>query len=392
MPYNNKGLIRPPLLRSGAEAERERHATWLELLYDLVFVAAVSQLADNLNKDYSFFGALNFSILFVPVWWAWIGHTFYLTRFDSDDVVHRLLTMLQIAVVASLIVHVPNALGASSNGFALSYAAVRFMLVLEYWRAGRHNPLVRPLVNRYMIGFGSAAALWVASTLIPIPHRFIMWYFAIGVDFFAPLSAGNLHVKFPPHLMHLPERFGLFTIIVIGETIVRIVMGVRAEHLMSLSTAAGIMGLIIIFVLWWGYFDGVKGAGTRQLTSKNHVRAYQQWLYSHLPFTMATASIAVGIKRVMMLPSSEALPLQGAWILSASVGICLLSLNTIFLSSYPGRPPEEALIFVRPQYALAFLTCIVGGLGTMLSGIAVLGILAALSILQIFFSLRYLPE
>jgi low temperature requirement protein LtrA len=131
--------------------------------------------------------------------------------------------------------------------------------VLEYWRAGKHNELVRPLVNRYMIGFGSAAALWVVSALIPMPHRFMLWYLAIGVDFFAPLTAGQLHVKFPPHLMHLPERFGLFTIIMIGEAVVSIVIGIRAGHLMSLSAAAGIMGLIIVFTLWWGYFDGVKG-------------------------------------------------------------------------------------------------------------------------------------
>jgi len=391
-PLYKNGLIRPPLLRSGVEAERERHATWLELLYDLVFVAAISQLAVNLNKDYSFIGFLNFSILFVPVWWAWIGHTFYLTRFDSDDVVHRLLTMVQIVAVASLIVHVPNALDKSSNGFALSYAAVRSMLVLEYWRAGRHNQPVRPLVNRYMIGFGCAAALWALSTFIPMPHRFMIWYLAIGVDFFAPLTAGTLHVKFPPHLMHLPERFGLFTIIVIGEAVVSIVMGIKAGQLKSLSAASGMMGLIIVFTLWWGYFDGVKGAGTRQLTSKDHVRAYQQWLYSHLPLTMAIASIAVGIKRVMMLPISEMLPFQGAWILSASVGVCMLSLNTIFLSSYPGRPPESALHFVYPQYAMAFLTCAVGGLGTILSGIVVLGILTAFSILQILLSIRHLPE
>ena len=70
----------------------------------------------------------------------------------------------------------------------------------------------------------------------------------------------------------------------------------------------------------------------------------------------------------------------------------MLSLNIIFLSSYPGRPPDEALQYVRPQFALAFLTCAVGGLGTMLSGIAMLGILTALSVLQILFSLRYLPD
>jgi len=374
------------------EKERERHATWLELLYDLVFVAAISQLASNLDKDLSFFGFLNFSIVFVPVWWAWIGHTFYLTRFDSDDVIHRLLTMLQIAVVASLIVHLPNALGESSNGFALSYAAVRSILVFEYWRAGRHNQPVRPLINRYMLGFGSAAALWVVSTFIPIPHRFIVWYLAMGVDFFAPVTAGHLHAKFPPHLAHLPERFGLFTIIVIGEAVVSIVMSVRVGHLVSLSTAAGIMGLIIIFSLWWGYFDGVKGAGTRQLTSKNHVRAYQQWLYSHLPLTMAIASLSVGIKRVMILSTSAMLPFQETWILSVSLGICLLSLNTIFLSSYPGRPPDDVLRFIRPHFGLAFLTCIVGGLGTILLGIAILGILTFLSILQIIFSVLFLPE
>jgi hypothetical protein len=164
---------------------------------------------------------------------------------------------------------------------------------------------------------------------------------------------------------------------VIGETVVSIVMSVSAGHLKSLSAVTAIMGLTIVFTLWWGYFDGVKGADTRRLTSKNHVRAYQQWLYSHLPLTMAIASIAVGIKRVMMLSMWEMLSFQESWILSGSVGVCLLSLNTIFLSSYPGRPPDEALRFVRPQYALAFLTCVIGGLGTILSGIAILGILTA---------------
>ncbi|MBI5101087.1 MAG: low temperature requirement protein A [Nitrospirae bacterium] len=145
-----KGLIRPPHLRSETDQERERHATWLELFYDLVFVAGISQLAANLGRDYSLTGVLNFAFLFVPVWWAWVGHTFYLTRFDSEDVIHWLLTMLQIVAVASLIVYLPGALGRDSSGFALSYAAVRFILVAEYWRAGRHINSVRPLVNRYM--------------------------------------------------------------------------------------------------------------------------------------------------------------------------------------------------------------------------------------------------
>jgi len=389
---SKNALFRPPRLRSGAGEVRERHATWLELFFDLVFVAAVSQLAGNLNKDYSPTGLLHFSILFVPVWWAWAGHTFYLTRFDSDDLGHRLITMAQIVAVASLIVHLPNALGKSSVGFALSYAAVRYILVAEYFRAARHISLVRPLINRYMIGFGSAATLWVASTLIPPPYRFLLWYVAIAVDFLAPLTAGQLHARFPPHLTHLPERFGLFTIIVIGEAVVSVVMGVRADRLTLVAGASGIMGLIIAFTLWWGYFEGAGGAGTRQLTSKDHVRAYQQWLYSHLPLTMGISSVAVGIKKLIALAPYWMMPVHEAWILCASAGVCMFSLNSIRLSSYQGMPPDEALRFARTHYALAVLTAALGILGTFLNGISILGVLTALSVAQILHSLRYRPD
>lgn len=387
-----KALFRPPRLRTGDDEGRERHATWLELFFDLVFVAAVSQLAGNLNKDYSPKGFLHFSILFVPVWWAWVGHTFYLTRFDSDDLGHRLITMAQIVAVASLIVHLPNALGKSSVGFALSYAAVRCILVAEYLRARRHVPLVRPLINRYIVGFGSAAAIWVASTLVPTPYRFLLWYVAIAVDFLAPLTAGQLHARFPPHLMHLPERFGLFTIIVIGEAVVSVVMGVGADRLTPVAGATCVMGLIITFTLWWGYFEGVGGAGTRRLTSKDHVRAYQQWLYSHLPLTMGISSVAVGIKKLILLAPYEMMPAQGAWILCASVGACMFSLNAIYLSSYQGKPPDDVARFALPHYALAFITAALGALGTVLNGIAILGILTALCVAQILYSLKYRPD
>ena len=387
-----KELIKPPRLRTDVAEERERHATWLELFYDLVFVAAIARLAGNLNSDYSWNGLLHFAVLFVPVWWAWVGHTFYLTRFDSDDLGHRLLTMAQIVAVASLIVYIPDALGSSSTGFALSYATVRFILVAEYYRAAKHLPSVRPIVHRYMTGFGIAAALWVVSTFLPAPLRFVVWYVAIVIDFIAPLTAGQLHARFPPHLMHLPERFGLFTIIVIGEAVVSVVMGVGADQLTFATASACVMGLIIAFTLWWGYFEGVRGAGTRQLTSKNHVRAYQQWLYAHLPLTLAIASIAVGVKRVIALPTYAMMPVPEAVILSASAGVSMVSLTTIFLSSYAGKPPDAALRFVLPHYGLAVLSIATGFLAFTLSGIAVLGLLTILNILYILSYLRSLPE
>jgi low temperature requirement protein LtrA len=385
-----RGLIKPPTLRSGQDAETERHATWLELFYDLVFVAAVSQLATSLLEDYSWAGSFRFCVLFVPVWWAWVGHTFYLTRFDTADAGHRLLTLAQMAAAASMAVHVPGALGANSAGFALSYATVRFILVAEYLRAGWHIQAVRPLTNRYSAGFGAAAFLWGISALVPAPWRFGLWGTALLVDFLTPLTAGELHVQFPPHLMHLPERFGLFTIIVIGEAVASIVFGISRTGLTAVSAAAGLMGLLVAFSLWWEYFEGAKGAAVRVLRARNHVRSYQQWLYAHLPLLMGMTAIGVGIKRVILLGPHDPLPFPEGWLLSCSIGACALALNTIFLAGFTGGSPHLHR-FLLPHYAIALLGIGTGALSSALPGIAVLGLLTFLCMAQIFFSLRKMP-
>jgi low temperature requirement protein LtrA len=387
-----KGLIKPPTLRSANTAEVERHATWLELFYDLVFVAALSQLANGLSADYSPTGFFQFAMIFIPVWWAWAGHTFYLSRFDTEDLLHRLLTMLQMTAVASLAVHVPTALTTGSAGFALSYATVRFILVAEYIRAGRHIPAVRPLTDRYVHGFGAAAALWAGSILIPSPWRFWLWGAALLVDFAAPLTAGQLHVRFPPHLSHLPERFGLFTIIVIGEAVASVVFGIGRIGLTLVSALAGLMGLLIAFALWWGYFEGAKGAMTRRLQARSHLKYYQQWLYAHLPLLMGITAVAVGIKHVISLHPTEPLPLFERWLLCCSMGLTVLALSAIFLAST--REEEMGMIrrLALPYYLIAFLGIATGSLSSQLPGLAILAILTLLCIAQIGISLMAITE
>ncbi len=384
-------LFKPPRLRTGQAAESERHATWLELFYDLIFVAAVAQLAGSLSDDYSWRGMVRFSVLFVPIWWAWVGHTYYLTRFDTEDMGHRLLTMAQMTAAASLAVHVPAALGATSAGFALSYAAVRFILVAEYLRAGRHIPEVRPLTSRYAKGFGAAALLWVLSLLLPVPWRLALWGVALVIDVLTPLTAGLLHVRFPPHLMHLPERFGLFTIIVIGEAVVSVVIGIGPHGLTINSGLAGIMGLVVAFALWWGYFEGAKGAAVRALSGSRHVRRYQLWIYAHLPLLMGITATAVGVKHVLRHPAGTALLFPEGWLLSLSVAASVLALNAIFLAAYTGRT-RHLHRFLIPHYIIAIIGIATGSLSTLLPGIALLAILTLLCVAQIFFSLREMPS
>ncbi len=113
------------------ESFKERHTTWLENFYDLSVSIVVYQISRNLTQDVSIHGVLSFIILFIPVWWSWIGVTFYSTRFETDDLIHRLFMLLQITASAFMAVSVPDGLGKNSEWFALSYAVIRIILVIE---------------------------------------------------------------------------------------------------------------------------------------------------------------------------------------------------------------------------------------------------------------------
>ena len=110
------------------------------------------------------------------MWWPWTGAAFYATRFDTDDLGHRILILLQMVGAAALAVNVSCGLGNDSAGFALSYAAIRIILVLEYMRAGRSKSFssATPLIRRYTRGFLCAAVVWIISAFIPPPFRFVL--------------------------------------------------------------------------------------------------------------------------------------------------------------------------------------------------------------------------
>src|SRR6266851_6400278 len=131
--------LRPPRLRTDLREEGERHATWYELYFDLVFVAAVSQLATALSREPTLAGFLRFAGLFVPIVWAWAGFSFYANRFDTDDVVYRLVKAMAMLAIAALAISVHSVMrgGQGSVAFALSYVVTRAGLLALYARARR---------------------------------------------------------------------------------------------------------------------------------------------------------------------------------------------------------------------------------------------------------------
>lgn len=127
----------------------------------------------------------------------------------------------------------------------------------------------------------------------PPPYRFGLWVLGLAISFGTPLSAGRLHGEIPPYESHLPERFGLFTIIVLGESVVGLVGGAVEQAWSPRSFLVGGVCLGIVFCLWWLYFEDVDGSRIRAAVEADRTGIYQEWLYAHLPLAVCLASLAV---------------------------------------------------------------------------------------------------
>lgn len=322
-------IFEPLRLRIGGESEeeQERRATWTELFYDLVFVVAISQLAHNLKGDISWSGIVKFVFLFIPVWWSWIGTTMYANRFDNDDIGRRLLVGLQMLTAAALAVNIHHGLDANSVGFALAYALGRMVLIWEYVRAGVQIPEARPLTIRYAVGFAIACLFWLVSVAVPSPWRFLLWGIGIGIDLVTPFTARQHHIKLAPHPLHLPERFGLFTLIVLGESIVGVVDGVSQKAWSVTSAIAAFCGLGIAFAIWWVYFDNLGGTPIQSSKSEGRSRKMMIWLYGHFPLVVGIAGVGVSVEKVLLSNQYQALPDNIRWLLGGATALCWFSMG-----------------------------------------------------------------
>jgi low temperature requirement protein LtrA len=374
--------------------EKERHATWLELFYDLVFVAVVSQLSENLSHNISLAGVLSFIALFVPVWFAWIGAAFFATRFGTDDLAHRILTLLQMMGAAAMAVNVSHALGETSAGFALSYAAIRFLLVVEYVRIGRRIPSTKPLTERYSVGFASSAVIWTISAFVPPPLRFILWAIGLTIDFTIPLSAGQLAIKFAPHVSHLPERMGLFVIIVLGESILGIVVGLAGHEWDIYSSLSVGLGLSIPFSLWWIYFDNIGGSAIRAATEKGKRGIYYIWLYVHFPLVVGLTAIGIGIKQVAASNQEVPLPFSDLWLICGSVSGCLFVQAILHLVAVGDSDiePKTRRKWATYRIISGIIIISIAILGLKLFPSVLMFILACICVLQIVLDLRDHPH
>ncbi len=299
--------------------------SWLELFFDLVFVAAVAQVGSPLAHDFSFAGLGRYAFLFFLIWMAWLGHTMFNTRFISDDPLQRLLTLVQVFAIAIMAANARDALSSrDAAGFGAAYAFMRIVLVMQYMRV-RRLPDARRLATFHASGFGLAAVCWLTAAFADIPARFWLWAIALAIDFATPLLAVRFLHRLPPDPAHLPERFGLFTIILMGESVMATMRGIESQAGWSFQAAStAFFGLSLTFSLWSWYFDCSGSTRDRHIRSPRDSMEFQAWCVLHFVFYLGIAVTAIGIEHAIALGEGQRVgTAAGNLLLSAGVSVIL---------------------------------------------------------------------
>jgi len=375
--------------RAGDRIEH-RQVTFLELFYDLVYVALIAELSHSLSSHIGWAGLGGFAFLFVIVWWAWLNGSLYHDTHGNNDIRTRVFTFLQMITVVAMAIFAHDALGESSVGFALSYAAFQLILTYMWWRTGVYDPDHRPLSTPYSRTFLFATLLFIVSVFIPIPGRFYFWGVALILMLMVPTYLRMR--RNPPQVQaqldlsenvsaSLVERFGLFTIIVLGEVVIGVVTGVTEHHELTwMVGATAFIGTLIAIGLWWVYFDLISHHRPQQ-----NFKTVITWYYLHLPLTIGFVAVGASILNVVE-HAGEHLSDEVRWLLLASTALTLIT--TAFLTRTTQIIPEHQRVHDTGRRGLFISAILIILLGFIpLNTIPLLSSIVLLLLMPIFFGL-----
>ncbi|WP_079044584.1 MULTISPECIES: low temperature requirement protein A [unclassified Streptomyces] len=370
-----------PFLPLTARSREESHraSTPLELFFDLCFVVAVAQagaeLVHAVAEGHAGEGIINYAMIFFAIWWAWMNFTWFASAYDNDDVLYRVITLLQIAGVLVLAAGVSRAF--EEHDFLvvyLGYLVMRLALASQWLRAAYHatDPVERTMCLRYAGGVVTVQIGWLALLLAPEPAR--PWVFLVMAlaEMAVPLYAEKDEPStWHPH--HIAERYGLFTIIVLGETVaaatVAVKTGIAENDALGevLPIAAG--GLLLVFAAWWIYF--VAPAHDRLTSSRQGFL----WGYGHYVIFASAAAVGAGLEIAVEQAVGKAhiSALAAASSVTIPSAVFLMSVWLLHARYFKIGLAQQ---LVLPVTALAILLCSFAGRWAVLAA----GLVAAVSV------------
>ncbi|MFH8683959.1 low temperature requirement protein A [Streptomyces lydicus] len=289
----------PDVMRARRRDEAHRTATPLELFFDLCFVVAVAQagrqLAHALAGGHWGHGVSGYLMLFFAVWWAWMNFSWFASAYDIDDPPYRLVTLVQIVGVLILAAGVPRAFAAGDFTVVwCGFLVMRLAMVTQWLRAARGSRgAERRTALGYALGVTVCQVGWLGLLLLPEGDVLGVFVVVGLMELAVPALAERSHqTSWHPH--HIAERYGLFTIIVLGETIAAATVAVQSaldesDELGTLLPLAG-GGLLVVFAAYWIYFA---------VPIHLHLRSNRQaflWGYGHYLVFCSAAAVGAGIE------------------------------------------------------------------------------------------------
>jgi low temperature requirement protein LtrA len=341
-------------------SEAHRASTPLELFFDLTFVAAVASAGTGLEEGLVGGDARHvlivFPLVFFAIWWAWMNFTWFASAYDVDDVAYRVAVLVQMTGVLILAAGIIRALEHwNFDLMVVGYVVMRLGMVSLWIRAAVSDAGGRRCAVRYAVGIAAIQVGWVAALALPLDGRVPVFAILVVAELAVPIFA-EAAGRTSWHPGHIAERYGLFTIIVLGEVVLASSLGVHTA-LVGKATLHELLwpligGLLAVFSMWWMYFD---------LDSERIVRNVRQefserlngafvWGYGHYFVFAGAAATGAGLTvAIRQATSRTALTtLEAGFAETVPIAIYLIA---VWMVHRRYKPPGRWRTFAAPVAA-----------------------------------------
>ncbi len=367
-------------------ADGERSATWLELFFDLVFVVSVAALSYRLEHHFTREGVLLLFVYFLPIWWCWMEYSYYGDLFDDDSVSYQFLMLTGMAGVMYMSLVIRSDGLAGSRLYELTYIFMGGVALLMYLRAYLMYPDLRWFTRRFMGTIALSIGCFALSLWFEPPWRYLLWVLGIAIQAAASPSIYLFRRDYPVQLSHMPERFGLFSIIVLGEGIVALTAASQAEQF-SYDVAVYVLGGFALTVCIWKlyFYEASKDTITEQLKENTRRSTLMSFFYGYSHYFLYISVMLISVSILILIESSIAEHPHPPLAVYLLHGACVLFLTAITLIHWAA--PESLFRSV----VLARIGCVVASAILLVTELPAIGeVYAQVGVLSCLIVAEYL--
>jgi len=336
------------------EPAPERRTSPVELLWDLVFVFAVTQVTTLLSRHLTWAGFGRSMLVLALVWWAWSAFVWAANAQAADAAALRLTLLVAMVLIFGAGLAIPGAFGGDATLFVATYASVRLLHLVLYADASRRGNASWSAIAGFAVTVAVGMALLLAGSFLEGWQRDAFWALAVAIDYAGPawLTRERLRGLQQVAVAHFSERYSLFVLICLGESVVTIGVGASGRPLSAGIVAAAALGLLITVGLWWTYFDRFAAIAEERLRGHADpvLAASDAYSYIHLLIVAGIIIFAVGARLVIRDAGS---PLQDGARLALCGGVALYLLgHAAFRARLTGVLSVEKVLAIAALFAL----------------------------------------